>query len=127
MNPYSQDLRERVIAALDAGEHNQAEIAETFGVSLSTIEKWWRRWRDIGTCAAFPRNSGPDRTLAGCEDFVRAEVKKQPDATLEELCARVAEAKGVQVSPSMMCRTLQILRLARKKSRFTIANATHRV
>jgi len=126
MNPYSQDLRERVIAALDAGEQNQAEIAETFGVSLSTIEKWWRRWRDTGACAAFPRNSGPDRTLAACENFVRAEVKKQPDATLEELCARVAEVEGVQASPSMLCRTLQILQLARKKSRFTTANAKHR-
>jgi transposase len=115
MNPYSQDLRERVITALGAGEQNQAEVAETFGVSLSTVEKWVHRWRETGTCAALPWNSGSDRTLSVHDDFVRAEVEKHPDATLAELCARVAKAKRVQVSPSMMCRTLQILQLPVKK------------
>ena len=41
MKPYSQDLRECVIAALELGVEPQAEIAERFGVSKSTVEKWW--------------------------------------------------------------------------------------
>jgi putative transposase len=48
MRPYSNDLRERVIAALEAGEATQAEIAVTFAVSLSPVEKWWRCWRETG-------------------------------------------------------------------------------
>ena len=115
MNPYSHDLRERVIAALEAGE-TQAKVAERFGISKSALEKWWYRWRDTGSYAAKPHASGPLRTLHACEAFVRAEVKKQPDVTLAELCERVAEAKGVSASPSMMCRTLRALQLPRKKS-----------
>lgn len=122
MRPYSQDLRERVIAALEAGDQSQAEIAETFAVSLSTIEKWWRRWRQTGTCTARPHAGGVRRALRDCEDFLRAEVQKQPDVTLDELRARTVEANGIKASPSMMCRELRELRLPRKKSRSMTAS-----
>jgi len=122
MKPYSQDLRERVIAALEAGE-TQAAVAARFSVHKSTVEKWWYRQRDTGSCAALPHASGPQRALQACDDFIRAEVKRHPDATLDELCARVQEDRGVSASPSMMCRELQHLDLPRKKSRSTTASA----
>lgn len=116
MNPYSQDLRDRVLAAVRAGKQSQAQVAETFGISQSTVEKWWRRWRETRRRAPLPRQHGPPRSLMEYDDFIRAEVQKQPDVTLEELCARVAERHGVSASPSMMCRTLQGLGLPRKKN-----------
>ena len=126
MKPYSQDLRERAIAAFEGGQ-TQAEVAAQLRIHKSTLEKWWYRWRDTGSCAAFPLAHGPKRTLQAAESFLRAEVQKQPDATLDELCERVKEAKGLVASPSMMCRELQILKLPRKKSRSTTANARRRV
>ena len=39
MKPYSQDLRDRVIAAVEAGQHSYPEIATTFAVSESTLDK----------------------------------------------------------------------------------------
>lgn len=122
MKPYSQDLRERAIAALENGE-TQAEVASRFGVAKSTLEKWWYRWQETGSCAALPHASGPERTLRAWDNFIRAELKQQPDLTLEELCECVREVKAVSASLSMMCRELQILKLPRKKSRFTTANA----
>jgi len=121
MKPYSQDLRERAIAALEAGQ-TQAEVAAQFRIHKSTLEKWWYRWQETGSCAALPLAHGPQRTLQAAERFIRAEVRKRPDATLAELCERVQEAKGVQASPSMMCRELQLLNLPLKKSRFTTVN-----
>jgi transposase len=125
MKPYSQDLRARAIAALEEGA-TQAEVAARFSIHKSTLEKWWYRWQASGSCAALPHASGPERTLQAAERFIRTEVKQQPDATLKELCERVAEVKGLVASPSMMCRELQRLKLLRKKSRFTTANATRR-
>lgn len=122
MKPYSQDLRERVLAALEAGRP-QAEVAAQFRIHKSTLEKWWYRWRDTGSCAALPPASGPERTLQAAERFIREEVKKHPDLTLDELCERVKQAQGLVASPSMMCRELQLLKLPRKKSRSTTANA----
>lgn len=115
MKPYSQDLRERVIAALIAGDETQAEIAERYGLSKSTIEKWWYRWQATQSCAALEQTHGPARTLEPGEAFIRAEVARQPDVTLAELCERVAEALALEASPSMMCRTLQHVNLPRKK------------
>jgi Transposase and inactivated derivatives len=125
MKPNSQDLRERVIAALESGK-TQAEVAAQIDIHKSTLEKWWYRWRDTGSCEALPGNPGPKRKLKAAETIIRAEVKKHPDISLAELCERVVEAKGIRASESMMCRELQILNLPLKKSRFTTANARRR-
>jgi putative transposase len=125
MKPYSQDLRERAIAALEAGK-TQAEVAAQFSIAKSTLEKWWYRWRDTGNCEALPGNPGPKRKLRAAEEIIRAEVKKHPDVSLAELCEQVAEAKGIQASESMMCRELKILNLPLKKSRSTTASVRRR-
>lgn len=126
MKAYSQDLRERVIAAVEVGQQTRAEIAETFEVSESTIDKWVKRWRDTGSVAALPFAGGRQRTLQDCTAIIRAEVKRQPDVTLAELCERVAAQTGVSATRSMMSRELQLLALPRKKSRSTTAPRTRR-
>jgi transposase len=113
------------MAALKAGA-TQAKVAEQFGIAKSTLEKWWYRQRDSGSCAAKPHRSGPPRRLAGCERFIRAEIKKQADVTLAELCARVQKKRGVRASRSAMGRTVQLLRLPRKKSLCMTASARRR-
>ncbi len=115
MNPYCPDLRKRVIAAAGAGDETQSAIAATFGISVSTVEKWLHRKRQTGKTTARPQTHGPARTLQPCAKLIRAEVKKQPDITLVELCERVAIVQGVTASPSMMCRELRRLHLPRKK------------
>ena len=126
MRPYSNDLRQRVIAAVKAGKQTQADIATTFGISQSTLEKWWYAWRTKRQATALPHRSGPRRTLEVCDVFLRAEVKREPDVTLEELCTRVAKVHGLSASPSMMCRELEQLNLPRKKSRFMTASGKAR-
>ncbi len=108
-----------MIAAVRAGQWSLAEIARTFGVSASTVDKWNQRGRERGSVAALPFAGGRRRALRDCPALIRHEVQKQPDVTLAELCGRVSAATGVQASPSMMCRELQQLHLPRKKSRFT--------
>lgn len=49
-NPYSIDLRERVVAGIMAGEPVRA-AARTFGVSISSSVKWPRRFRATGSAA----------------------------------------------------------------------------
>jgi transposase len=104
-----------VIVSVETGKQAQVSIAATFRVSLSTVEKWLRRKRETGQESALLQVHGPTRTLQDCAQFIRAEIKQQPDSTLAELCERVATVKGMQASPSMMCRQLQHLGLRRKK------------
>lgn len=127
MKPYSQDLRERIIDALETKEETQSEVAHRFSVSLSFIEKLWHRWRTSGTYAALPHAGGQRRHLTDHAETLRREVDKQPDATLSELRDRVVAANGPSVSPATICRELQRLQLRLKKSRSTRLSAQLRV
>ena len=126
MTAYSQDLRDRIIAGVRAGQDTREGIAQTFGVSRSFVQKLWRRWRETGRSAAKPHAGGNPRALRNDAARIRQIVVRQPDVTLAELCERVAQAGGAKASSSMMWRELQRLRLPRKKRRFTPANATRR-
>lgn len=125
MKAYSQDLREKIIRALEAGD-TQEEVADRFTVSLSFIEKLWRRWRTSGSCSALPRAGGRRRSLEGHEATLRQEVARQPDVTLAELCERVELAGAPAVCLATMCAELQRLDLPRKKSHSTTRSATLR-
>lgn len=122
MAAYSQDLRDRIIAALRAQTDTRERIAQTFGVSRSFVQKLWRRWRETASSAARPHGGGRRRALQKDSRLIRSEVRRQPDATLAELCERVEQVGGAPASPSMMCRELQHLNLPRKKSRSTPAS-----
>jgi len=89
MNPYSQDLRDRIIQALEAGTETQRAIAERFCVSGSFVEKRWQRWRPSGSSAVKPHAGGRQSPLTDHLELLRTEVAKQPDATRAELRDRI--------------------------------------
>jgi putative transposase len=115
MKAYSIDLRQRIVLAVERGEDSQAEVAAQYDVSLSSVERFVRQWRTTESVAPSHGPRGPKRKLASYGDWLRAEVQRQPDATLAELCERLAKAHGVQAHPSLLWRELQILELPLKK------------
>lgn len=123
MKPYSQDLREKIIRALQAQQATQEEIAARFSVSPSFVVKLWRRWRSTGSCAALPHAGGRQRDLQAAEVTIRRALERQPDLTLAELCEQVASLGAPSVSAKTMCLELRRLRLPRKKSRSTTQSA----
>lgn len=127
MRAYSIDLRERVVASVENGECTIPAAARRYKVSEPTIERWVARKRRTGNVAALAHAGGPSRKLAAAEAVLRAAVKAQPDATLEELCERVEKETGIQSDKSMMCRELARLKLPRKKSRSMPVSGTQRV
>jgi transposase len=124
MKPYSQDLRDRIMQALEPGTATQRTIAERFCVSGAFVEKLWQRWRRSGSSAAKPHAGGRQGHLKDHLEFLRSEVAKQPDATLADLRDRLVAAQGPRVSMATICRALQRLHLPLKKSRSTPRNGT---
>ena len=124
MRAYSQDLRKRIVEALEAHEESHAEIAERFAVSQPFVEKLWQRWRTTGSCAPQPHGGGRQRSLRAAEGLIRAELAPQPGMTLAALCERVAQAGHRQVSTKTMCLELQRLKLPLKKSHSRLVSAT---
>ena len=127
MKAYSTDLRERVVASVESGEWNIPEAARRYKVSEPSIERWVARKRRTGTCAPLPHTGEPARKLAGAEAVIRAAVKAEPDATLQELCEGVEKKTKIKSNSSMMYRELVRLKLPRKKSRSMPVSGTQRV
>jgi len=94
MRPYSTDLRERVLAACDAGAKTKA-VAKTFSVSPSWVRRLKQRRREGKPIApASPRNKRVPK-LDAYADAIRARVAETPDLTLAELRAALGVAVGL--------------------------------
>jgi transposase len=115
--PLSVDLRQRIIAAYEAKEGSQRQLAERFKVSLSFIRDLRRHQRQTGQVQPKPHGGGAVAKL-GKEQLpiVAALVTAQPDALLTELCERFAQQTGVSVSLSTMHRAVCRLKLSVKKN-----------
>jgi transposase len=116
---YSQDLRDRVLAAVDSGMAVY-EAAPLFQVSVSYIYKARLRRQRTGESSARPQRCRLDRALAAYHEAIRAEVAARPDATLDELRAWLLEVHGVSASQGGMWNTLDRLDLTLKKRRATL-------
>jgi transposase len=112
MRAYSNDLRERLVAAVERGEHSIRQIARLFGVSLSCLVRLLQRQRRTGSVQPLPRGGNRPRKLdAKAEARLLALVHEQPDATLAELRDRL----GVPCCLMTIARALQRHRITRKK------------
>jgi transposase len=112
MRAYSNDLRERIVAAVERGEHSIREIAELFSVSLSCVVRLLQRWRRTGSVQPKPHAGVPPRKLdAAAEARLLELVRAQPDATLTELRDRL----GISCSLTTIASALQRHRITRKK------------
>jgi transposase len=118
---YSNDLRERVVAAVEACESCRS-VATRFGVSVSSVVKWAQRWRATGSVR-------PDRTggyrpvvLEPHRDFIIEQMRRCSHVTTHGL-QRMLAARGVKVSHDSVWRFLRREGLSLKKSLFATEQA----
>jgi transposase len=94
---YSEDLRDRVLDAVASGSSARGAAAR-FGIGVATAVRWVRRWREPGERRA-QRQGYPKRSILDPhEAFLLGLVDEQSDITLDEMCARLREERGVRVA-----------------------------
>jgi transposase len=111
---YSQDLRDRVLAAAHAGQTHLA-VAARFAVGESTVRSWLRRERESGQTTARPHPGGRPKLDAAGDATLRALVADRNDRTLAELVDGLRERTGVRMSVMAVWRACRRLDLRRKK------------
>ena len=94
--PYSQDLRDRVVASV-AGGCSRRATAKIFRVSVATVVRWSQRFRTTGSAAAWAMGGHRPHCLASRRDWLLARIAAKPDLTLRAILAELA-ADGVKVS-----------------------------
>ena len=101
---YSQDLRDRVIDAVEKDGMSCRAAADRFGISASAAIKWLQRFQ--GTGARAPIGTGGHRpsALKPHRAFIEVALAEKPDITLEALCRRLAAELQVKADTSMLSR-----------------------
>lgn len=113
----SEDLRGRVVAAVEAGASRRA-AAERFGVGVATAIRWVRVFRAVGTISALPKGGDlRSQRIEALRDVILGAVEAQKDITLSELADLVAREHGASFAPSTVHRFLARHRITLKKSR----------
>jgi putative transposase len=93
--PYSEDLRTRVVGAVEGGMSRRG-AASVFGVGISTVINWVRRWRDTGSVAAKAMGGDHSSRLKGERAWLLERIEAAPDLTLEEIRLALQE-RGIRV------------------------------
>lgn len=113
---YSQDLRDRVIAAADGGVPVR-QAAVTFGVSIAYIYKALIRRRLTGDSGPNPNRGHRRRKLTPDQELALAtHIRSRPGVTLVQAQAWLRAEHGVELSTSAVWNTVRRLGLSFKKS-----------
>ena len=89
--PYSLDLRERVVAALEGGM-STAQAAARFSIGKATAGAWGRLKRSQGDVRPAKQGRPKGSVLDAHEAFILGALQDKPDTTLEEMVERLAAA-----------------------------------
>lgn len=114
VRPLSNDLRERVVAAVMAGESCRL-VAARFGVSVASVVKWSQRYRATGSVAPGKMGGHRKRVLEPHRAFIAERVEQIPHVTLHGLKDELA-ARGVTVSHNAVWQFLRREGLRFKKN-----------
>jgi len=125
MNSYSEDLREKIVAAVGRGI-SKSQAARTFGVSLSSVIKRYVKKADHGESLASKKSPGSLPKLdEKASRVLGADLAERPYLTLQERRGDYIEAvTGLSVSRSTVCRAIARMGSTRKKGGDTPPSAT---
>ena len=119
MKTYSIDLRKRIVAARAKG-HSVIELARLFGISKSTVERYWKQQMAVGSVHPKQRGGYRRSALEGYDETLRRWIAETPDLTLRELQERLCNDLGIELRQTALWHRLERLGLSYKK------NATRR-
>ena len=123
--PYSDDLRRKLLESYEAGDSSLQELARQFRVSFGSSTKIRRQQLLTGQKErpAQLRHGPVSRIDSAAQDRLRSWLRQQPDLTEVELRDRLGEV-GVRVCKSRIGQVLRALGLRRKKNPSTPRSAT---
>jgi len=114
MKPYSEDLRLKIVRAVQEEDVSKSAAARLFGVSLSSVKRY-TRMAERGTSLA-PRKGGgrPPKADESARKLLEEDVKERPAATVKERRRFLEHATGKALSDSTVGRLLKRMGFSQK-------------
>jgi transposase len=117
MNAYSEDLRKKIVEAVERGT-SKVEAARTFGVGISSVKRFVATAKAGRSLAPKKRPGSNPKLDEAARKLLEADLRERPAATLPERREFLRRARGVSVSDSTVSRTLRRMGWSRKKGRW---------
>jgi len=114
--PYSIDLRERAVAAVETGGLSRRRAAARFGVGISSVIRWVRRFRETGSVAPGQMGGHKPKKIVGKHRTWLVKRTREKDFTLRGLVAELAE-RGLEVDYHTVWNFVHGEKLSFKKNR----------
>lgn len=115
VKPYSQDLRLRVIAAVEEDELSCHEAARRYRISSSSAIKWLRAYRRSGRTRPQPMGGDRRSVLKPERSWLQRLMEREADLTLAAVAARLLAERGVKADVPMLSRFIRAQGLSFKK------------
>jgi transposase len=125
MDAYSEDLRQKIVEALERRRMNKSEAARAFGVSLSSVKRYAKAAREGRSLS--PGKAPGKRPLLDekARRLLEANVEERPFAKLSDRQEYLERVAGVRVSESTLSRALRQMGFGRKKGRWVRVSETN--
>lgn len=116
-SPYSEDLRQKAIAAVKRGERKK-DVSEMFNISRNTLDLWLKREEQTGDCRAITNyQQGCRHKITDWQSF-REFVKQHGGKTQ----AQMAKLWGDNVTQQNISDAMRHIGVSRKKRLTGIGN-----
>src|SRR5215204_2221865 len=124
MDAYSEDLRRKIVEAVQQGRMNKSEAARAFGVSLSSVKRYTKA---VGEGRSLSPGEAPGKRPLLDEKarrLLEADVQERPFAKLADRREYLRKVAGVSASESTLSRALRKMGFGRKKGRWEKVSET---
>jgi transposase len=125
MDAYSEDLRQKIVQALQQRRMNKSEAARAFGVSLSSVKRYAKAVREGRSLSPGKAPGKRPKLDKKARRLLEADVQERPFAKLSDRQEYLERVAGVKVSESTLSRALRKMGFGRKKGRWVRVSATN--
>jgi transposase len=123
MKAYSEDLRAKIVQAVEQGMP-KTQAAKTFGVSRSSVKRYAAAAREGKPLTPKKHPGSKPKLDEKARRLLEADVEERPALTLRERCRFIERVAGVAVSESTLSRLLRRMGFSPKEGQWVRANAT---
>ena len=124
MKAYSEELRKKIVDAVERRSMGHSEAARTFNVSLSSVKRYVRKFHQRRSLSPGKAPGRRPKIYEQARKLLEEDLKERPFVILQQRCDYLRAVAGLEVSRSVVCRTIKRVNSTRKKGWRVPANAT---
>jgi transposase len=124
MDAYSEDLRRKIVEAVEQRRMNKSEAARAFGVSLSSVKRYTKAVREGRSLSPGKAPGKRPRLDEKASRLLETDVQERPFAKLKDRREYLQKVAGVSASESTLSRALRKMGFCRKKGRWVPVSKT---